>query len=54
MNHFEEHAEVIDRQGWTDDTLLSLADRFIRERGLIDQFGEWLEVLAEEENEPPA
>jgi hypothetical protein len=44
-------AELQDEQGWSDDTLLSLALRFISESGKEKEFDRYLELVAEDENQ---
>jgi hypothetical protein len=44
-------AELQDEQGWTDDTLLILALRFISESGKEKEFDRYLELVAEDENQ---
>jgi len=40
-----------DAPGWSDKTLLELAYQFIDDRGLGDRFGQFLDEIAEEEED---
>ena len=42
--------DLIDQQGWNDETMLRLYDEFIARAGLDDAFAEYLELVAKEEN----
>ena len=42
--------DLIDQQGWNDETMLMLYDEFIARAGLDDAFAEFLEQKAELEN----
>jgi len=42
--------DLIGRQGWDDETMLMLYDEFIAKMHLGYAFAEYLEMVAEEEN----
>jgi hypothetical protein len=50
MDLSDRAAELLNEQGWTDKTLLSLAVRFISESGKEKEFDRYLERVAEFEN----
>jgi len=43
--------ELVEQQGWNDETMLGLALQFIKDRGLWEAFESTLELQAIEENE---
>ena len=42
--------DLIDQQGWSDETMLRLYDEFIAMKNLDDEFEAYLELVAAEEN----
>lgn len=43
--------EIIEKQGWTDETVLMLVWQYLEQTSQINHFEIWLERLAREENE---
>lgn len=50
MEH-EGITEIVDAQGWTEETLLSLVETFLHEKKLLDELEAFLQNKADEENE---
>jgi hypothetical protein len=45
-----EQQEIVDAQGWNENTVLCLALRFIHEKQLNAEFEQKLQEIADEEN----
>lgn len=43
--------QVQDEQGWTDDTIMMFALRFITKKGLDDEFDKYIQQMADDEDE---
>jgi len=46
----EDHADLLARTGWNDDTMLEKAYAFIYDEGLVEKFANRLLVDADEED----
>ena len=42
--------DIIDHQGWNEDTIRSLLEEFLEEKGLMDDFNDFLQEKADEVN----
>ena len=50
MNESDSIDEIVEAQGWSEATLLMLAQRFIEEKLLTAEFVEFMGACADEEN----
>jgi hypothetical protein len=51
MQHDERIQNIINQQGWDDDSVKGLLLNFVRENGLTDKLVEFLYEVADEEND---